>query len=242
MAITMQQTPGKVVRVNAYRLAVFDERWAFADSNAEAIAAHWQRRKAENANFFNGAIHLLHRYALVDEIFTAELFRTDFASYLYWRENDYPDKSVSDCFGSALLRSGDGKVILGRQAPGNVNSGLTYLPGGFIDKRDVGPDRFVDIAGSVSREIFEELGFVPGTFMPRPGAYLTFHDALISIAIEFVCPKGADDLLALARRHIAAESKPELEDVSAVATLADLQGLAMPGYASTLLRSLLPAT
>ena len=231
-----------VVRVQSHVLRVVDEPWLFAIEASEQIAAYWQQRLEQNPSFFNGRIHLLRRWDLSDGRFTGELLKTDFASFLYWREHDHPDRSVRDCFGSALLRSSDGQIILGRQSPGHINAGLTYLPGGFIDHRDVAADGTVDVAASVAREIAEELGYPDGTFAAEPGAYLTFDGQLLSIAIEHTSTHDAATLLQSATRFIASETDPELEAVIAVASRTDYAHLAMPGFTKALLDTLLAKT
>ncbi len=235
----MTALPG-VVRIESYALRVVERAWPFAASNAAAIAANWQARSAANPSFFNGPIHLLSEWHMTGGCFSGAFIRTDFASYLYWRDQGYADPSMIDCFGSAVLRSSDGKILLGRQAPGHVNSGLTYFPGGFIDDRDVTPEGAIDIAASVRREAGEELGFADGTFAERPGAHLVRDGQLLCIAIDHVSPLDAETLLTQARRFIAGEPNSELEHVLAVATRAELSGLAMPGYARALLEQLLP--
>ncbi len=229
----------KVVHAQCHVLRVIDHPWPFAIEASGQIAAHWQQRIEQNPSFFNGQIHLLRRWDLSDGRFTGELLKTDFASFLYWREHDYPDRSVRDCFGSALLRSSDGRIILGRQSPGHINAGLTYLPGGFIDQRDVASDGTVDVAASVAREIAEELGYADGTFAAEPGAFLTFDGQLLSIAIEYTSTQSAAALLESARKFIASEKDPELEAVIAVAARADYAHLAMPGFTKALLDAVL---
>lgn len=225
----------KVVHVQSHVLRVVDDPWPFAIEASRQIAAHWERRIEQNPSFFNGQIHLLRRWDFSNGCFTGELLKTDFASFLYWREHNYADHSVRDCFGSALLRSSDGRIILGRQSPGHINSGLTYLPGGFIDHRDVAADGTVDVGASVAREIAEELGFPDGTFAAIPGAYLTFDGQLLSIAIEHVSTLDAAALLQRATSFIASETDSELEAVIAVASRAGYAHLAMPGFAKALL-------
>lgn len=228
-----------VIRVESLGMRVVDVPWPFAAANADRIAAHWQARLAQNPAFFNGVIYVLHAYDVSDSRFTGDLLRTDFASYLYWKDQGYPDATVWDCFGSALLLSSDGHIILGRQAPGQLNSGLTYFPGGFIDQRDVGADGIVDMNAAVARELVEELGLAPDAFAPRPGAYLTFDGQLLSIAIEYVSAHDAATLVQSGRDHIAGEAHSELQDVVAVATREDIASLAMPSFTRTLLQTLL---
>lgn len=229
----------RVVPVSTIDLRVHDAPWPFAEQNAAEIARHWTRRQAENPGFFNGTIHLLESFDLRDGHFSGRVIPTRFASFLYWRDNGYPDKSVRDCFGSALIRSNDGQYILGRQSPGHINTGLTYLPGGFIDQRDVDGDGRVDVAGSVAREMREEAGFDANLFSSPGGALLTFDDCLLSIAIEFVASTPAETLLAEGAAHLSNDAEGELEALVAIKTLADLDTLQVPGYARYLLQHVL---
>lgn len=232
---------GVVRRIASWSLRVDDSRWPYAVANSAAIDVHWRRRLADNSAFFNGVIHLLHAHEFDGASFSGRLLRTDFKSYLYWRDQGFPECGVRDAFGSALLRSADGRILLGRQSPGHINAGLTYLPGGFIDQRDVSATGEVALVASVAREVDEELGLPAGTFAPSPGAVVTMIGPLVSLAIELRASLGAEDLLSMARHNIARQTAPELEDVVAVAAAADLVGLAMPDYARLLLTQLFTA-
>jgi 8-oxo-dGTP pyrophosphatase MutT (NUDIX family) len=227
-----------VARAERCKLQVTSERWTFAETHLAEIEAHWALRKADNPAFFNGAIHLMTRQALEDGVFSAEFVRTDFKSFLCWRETGALDRSVADAFGSALLRSAEGHVVLGRQRPGNINGGLAYLPGGFIDERDVAADGQIDIEASVARELTEETGLLPSALHRVPGFVLTFAGPMLSIAIEYRSAEPADALCAKIHDHIRAETDPELSEAVVVASERDLAGLAMPDYARVLLGAL----
>lgn len=236
---TVEAPPcGKVVRVTRCWLEVTDARWEFADAHHAEIEAHWQRRKADNPAFFNGALFIMTHHDLAGEELHAELARTDFKSMLYWRETGFRDASVADAFGSALIRSVEGHVLLGRQRPGNINGGLVYLPGGFIDARDERADGTIDIEASIARELAEETGLMPSGFHRAPGFVLTFAGPMLSIAIEYRSFETADALRGRAHDHIAAETDPELSDMVVVASARDFEGLAMPSYAPLLLGAL----
>lgn len=228
-------TSDRVSRAETCSLTAGRARWPFAEAEAAAIDAHWARRSAENPGFFNGVIHLLRHHTFENGVFKGELVRTDFKSYLYWREMGFPDASVRDAFGSALIRSAEGHVLLGRQREGNINSGLTYLPGGFIDARDVGVDGSIDIAASVLREVEEETGLPAGGLIRRPGFHVTVTSPLISIAVELVSIAPAEVLRTAMLAHMAADPESELTDAVIVRSSADLSGLAMPDYARILL-------
>jgi 8-oxo-dGTP pyrophosphatase MutT (NUDIX family) len=195
-------------------LRIVDEAWAFAALHASDIDAHWQCRRAENPGFFNGDVHLLSDFTLDGtRAFKGRFLRTDFKSFLYWRETGWRDRQVMDAFGSALIFSADGQVLLGQQHDGHLNSGLTYLPGGFIDLRDVGPGGAIDIEGSVRREVSEETGLDTRTFTRTEGYVIAVSGPLLSIAVGWRSGLNAAELAHAARRHIESEPDSELASV-----------------------------
>lgn len=230
----------RVVRIAACRLIVTDERWAFADDNRAAIEAHWMRRKAENPQFFNGIVHVMRRPHLAGDALAAACMPVPFADFLYWRERGFPDPTVYDGFGSALIRSREGHVLLGRQGAGNINAGKIYLPGGLIDHRDVVGDR-IDIDASIAREMREETGLDPAGLSRTPGFIVTVAGPMISIAVEYRAEATAEELRDRVRAFLRREHSPELDDVVVLRTHADIDEAGTSPYAVTLLRTVLPA-
>ena len=230
---------GSVERIESYDVCVGAGTWTYAHDHAASIEAHWLAAKAAAPFYFNGVIHLIDEIRVEAGVLHAQLLRTDFKSYLYWRARGYPDAGVLDGFGSALLRSSDGAIMLGRQRPGNINGGLVYLPGGFIDQRDIAAGGSVDLAGSIARELLEETGLALSDLNRRPGYYLTCSKAQVSIAAEFVSGLKATPLKDTIEQHISTDAQSELTDVIVVRGLADLVGLDMPHYARLLVADLL---
>ncbi len=229
-----------VISVDDCRLQVVAGHWPYAVSNAVAIDHYWARRREENPAMFNGQIFVMAEYALHDRVFDGRLLRTDFKSYLHWREHGFSGSDVRDAFGSALLRSAEGHVVLGRQRPGYVNGGRAYLPGGFIDHRDVTPSGTIDIAASIARELAEETGLKADDLAVGHGFRMTFAGPLVSVAREYRSSLPAADLVELIRSHIAADEDPELDDVVVVECRDDLERHDISPYARTLLSTLLP--
>lgn len=227
-----------VHRAERCDLSVSASAWDFAQDNRAAIDAHWARRKAESPGFFNGTIFLLEAFELAGPVFRGRFLKTEFKSYLYWREAGFPDAGVHDAFGSALIRSSDGRVILGRQRPGNINSGLAYLPGGFIDARDVTAQGSIRIDDSILREVAEETGLAAAELTRLPGYYLTFAGPLISMAAELRASLPSDALVARIAAHIGQDPQSELTEAVPIGSVMDMQGVEMPDYARILLDSL----
>jgi hypothetical protein len=223
----------------ACSLKVRSDFWPFAEMNAAAIDAHWAQASQTNPGYFNGVVHLVEDMRFDGDRLDASLVKTDFKSYLLWRNQGFPEAGVLDGFGSALIRSSDGHMMLGRQRQGNINAGLAYPPSGFIDERDVQSDGSIDIAGSVAREVSEETGVDAAALVRDGGFYLTRSGAQLSIAVPFQVSMAAAEFVRVAERHIALSSDSELDAIIPVAGLSDIKGLSLPRYARVLLEALL---
>lgn len=229
----------KITFVDDCDLSVSGEPWAFARDNADAIEAHWQHCLAANPAYFNGRVFMLSQSRIESGCFYGRLIEVEFKTFLYWKEMGQTDTTVCDVFGSALIRSGDGAILLGRQRAGNLNAGLVYLPGGFIDPRDADAVGRVDIRASVLREVEEETGLRAHTLAVSDGFLITTVGQQVSIAVELVGDGEAARMMTFMRDAVAHEAAPELEEIVAVRTQADLERLPMPDYAQVLLRHVL---
>lgn len=178
-------------------------------------------------------------YALEPARLAGTLHAVQFKNYLYWRDQGFPEAGIVDAFGSALIRSSDGRFLLGRQNSGHMNEGKSYLPSGLIDRRDVGADGRVDIEASIRREISEETGLAHGELERTPGYIVTRTGAQMSIAVEFRSRLTGSELAERIGAHIAADDHSELSSVSFVGTMAEAGALDLPPFTSLLLGTLL---
>ena len=213
-------------------MLVAHDDWSYARIHGDEIDDHWQRASAENPRYFNGDIHLIESLEVGGNRITARLFRTDFKSFLFWRNAGFPvEANAFDGFGSALIRSIEGYILLGRQRASQINAGLSYLPGGFLDARDVGADGKIDILASIAREVLEETGLSPTDLNAAPGIIVTHVGPHVSFAQEFRTDLTAHALTEKVHAHLASEADPELESIVVVRGVDDFRNLAMPPYA-----------
>ncbi|MGI9422428.1 MAG: hypothetical protein ACR2PA_04495, partial [Hyphomicrobiaceae bacterium] len=103
------------------------------------------------------------------EVFEARFLRTDFASYLYWRDQGFADPMVCDCFATVLIGGECGGVLTARAAKHTLNAGLLVTPGGMIDERDVAKDGTIALVDYGLRELTEETGIGADDLQRRPG-------------------------------------------------------------------------
>lgn len=227
--------PDGVTKLSSCALRVSPARWSFANENAEAIDAHWAEAKRTNPNYFNGVVYLVDDVAISDGALRASLLRTEFKSYLYWRANGFPPAGVLDGFGSALIRSEDGHIMLGRQRAGNVNGGKAYAPAGFIDGQDVDAEGLIHIERSALREVAEETGIDPGAIAKDDGFYLTRSGPQLSMAVPLRARMTTAEFVSRAEQHIRASPNSELDAIIPVAGLQDVENLPVPRYMRVLL-------
>lgn len=217
--------------MSSCRLLVADLPWPFATTHAAAIDAHWTARIADTPSFFNGTVLTLADERESDGRYDATLRPIAFKEFLYWRDSGCPEAGIRDVFGSAIVRTADGALMMARQRAGNLNAGLTYFPGGFIDLRDISEDGTVDIEANIRRELAEETGLTSKDLIRAPGIVLTKTGAQISIGVELHSPLDAAALADRISSFIAADASSELEEAVFVRSLDDLQRHAVPDYA-----------
>ena len=235
-------TRANVTRARSISLKVEqDAVWTYAANHRDVIDVHWKMAVSAIPGFFNGIVHVLRSLAFDGGDVQGTVIPTEFKNFLYWRDEGFPEEArVLDVFGSALIRSREGHVILGRQTPGNINEGLAYLPGGFIDPRDVTPQNTIDVQASVAREVAEETGLDASVLQPAPGFIVTHAPPHVSFAVPYTSKLSSAELVGRIRAHIGAQSEPELAEPVVLTSPADMEGRAVAHYARILLSSPLP--
>ena len=172
---------------------------------------------------------LLHRFAIEQGIFRGAYMETDFASFLHWRDADFPDASVFNCFAMGALRAADGAFLLGRMAKHTANAGKVYFPSGTPDPNDVRDDGIVDLDGSVQRELLEETGLISTDAKPGGDWHAVLAGTRVALMRTLEAPEDAETLAARVRVHLATTPRPELADVVIVRGRDDLSP-AMPDF------------
>jgi 8-oxo-dGTP pyrophosphatase MutT (NUDIX family) len=177
------ETPCVRLATCAFRVA--DWAWPLVLENADDIARDWQHRQAQTPEFFNGAVYLMRDHSIDGDVLNDTFFKTDFATFLYWRERAWPPtQTVREAFGASIIRSAEGHVLLGRQAPGQLNSGRVYPPSGVIDDSDV-RDGMIDLDANICRELCEETGLDAGSVLRQPGYIAALLGLKIAIGVEW---------------------------------------------------------
>ncbi len=192
--------------------------WPLPDAMRAEVAETWARLKAGKPHIWDGRILGFSPPIIgADGILRSEAREDAYSVFLTWRAAGFPDVGMFHVFGSALILSSDGAVILGVMGGDTVNAGRVYAPGGSLEPRDVRADGTVDVDFCIRTELVEETGLDPGA--AEQGALLAiFEGQTLSLARVFRFAETADELLKVIRANLDMQEERELADVVACRT------------------------
>ncbi|MDE2469078.1 MAG: NUDIX hydrolase [Bradyrhizobium sp.] len=202
--------------------------WPFATERREDIDAHFRARQAEKPQMWNGRVLMGRNPVFAGKHFSADAFETSFASFLAWRDWDYPDKDVFDGFGMGALRCSDGAFALGEMGPQNATGGRVYFPSGTPDPSDIRNGK-VDSAGSVVREMEEETGLLPADYRAHSDWDCVVSGAIIAMIRMLDVELTGEALRGRIEANLARQQQPELSGIHLVRGPRDLTP-AMPRF------------
>ena len=83
---------------------------------------------ASEPGIWNGRVLLLNRHAVADGVFRGTCFETDYASFLAWRDWNFPDRAVTTSLLRRHCARSDGAYLLGEMAPHTATAGTHLFP------------------------------------------------------------------------------------------------------------------
>jgi hypothetical protein len=209
-------------------------RWAFAEERRAEIDAHFAELKHARPALWNGRVLLLHQWSLADGVFRGAYLETDFASFIAWRDWDFPDPTVRNSFSMGALQAADRAFLLGVMGAHTANAGKIYFPCGTPDLSDIAGDR-VDLGGSVRRELAEETGLAASALHVEPGWTTVFAGPRIAQIKVLRSDETATALRTRIMDRLMQEQQPELADIRIVRGPPDLDPM-MPDFVVAFLR------
>jgi 8-oxo-dGTP pyrophosphatase MutT (NUDIX family) len=226
-------------RITTLDLAVRPWSWPFAQARRAEIDAHFALRQREKPKLWNGQVLLGRNPVFNGDRFSASYFKTDFASFLAWRDWGFPDKDVFNGFGMGALLTSDGAFVLGEMGQHTANAGRVYFPSGTPDLDDIRGSA-LDIEGSVVREVEEETGLTPADY--RAGAHWDCVSTGIAVAMIRILhvDMTSEALRAGIEANLARQAAPELAAIHLVRKPSDFTAT-MPHFVTAFLEEKLSA-
>lgn len=215
------------------RLTLTPGHWAFETDRQAEIAAHWQEALRDKPAMWDGRVFLMSDWALEDAVLTGQFVDVSYSSYHAWKSWGFPDDSMINCFGSAIILSSDGALIYGAMSASTSNGGKIFPVAGMLDHSDADDGGTIDVFASVGRELQEETG-LPVSECRRGDRLAIREGQLLSIAEVLHFDATADELAERIRATIASEQDPELEDVVILRKATDLDRGRSLGFAQAI--------
>jgi 8-oxo-dGTP pyrophosphatase MutT (NUDIX family) len=222
-----------IVPIDRLEIGFAPFRWRFADTCRGDIAAHFEARRRATPQLWNGRVLLMRRFAIAGGTLSGTYFEADFADFLAWRDWNFPDPAVVNCFPMGALRASDGGWLMGVMSSGTANPGRIYFAAGTPDRDDLRGDT-VDLLGNVLREIREETGLSAADLTVSPGWHAVVDGQRVAMMKPVEVPFPAHEARTRMLRHLQTEAEPELSDVRIVRSAADLDP-AMPRFVAAYL-------
>ena len=224
----------EIVPVERVEITVAPWQWEFAVKRRAEIDAHFAVRQ-QRQPLWNGRVILLKDYRIESRMLSGSGFETDFASFVAWRDWNFPDRDVFNVFAMAAVRAADGGYLLGQMADHTASAGLLYFPCGSPDLEDVS-DGKLDLEGSAARELFEETGIDIVTLSAEPGWSLVREQNFIALIKRFSSAENAQELRTRILYYLASGTHSELSDIRVVTGRSDLTAQ-VPAFVAAFLKS-----
>jgi len=223
----------RIVPVSRLELGYAPYRWEFAEARRAEIDAHFALLRAVAPGMWNGRMLMMREPALDGDTLRGVYFEAGYADFSAWRDWDFPDRTVVNCFSMGALRTADGAYLMGVMGSHTATPGRIYFPAGTPDPTDRRGDA-VDLLGNVIREVAEETGLTAQDFAVAPGWDAAFAGQRIALMKTLDVPHPAEALREAILRHLAREAKPELSDIRIVRSPRDFDPR-MPPYVTAYL-------
>lgn len=212
----------RVAPVLSVSLVLEDGGWPEAEARRGEIEAHFAARQAANPHLWNGDVLLLRAHHFADGHLEGRVRQSDFAAFLWWRDQGWPDLGMVNVFALAALEGADGAFLMGVMGAHTSSAGRIYFPGGTPDLSDLSADGRLDLEASVWRELQEETGLAAADVARDAGFTAVFDGPRLALLRRLVLPEPAQDAAHRIRAFLARDRLPELSDMAIVRNVRDI--------------------
>jgi 8-oxo-dGTP pyrophosphatase MutT (NUDIX family) len=204
----------RVFALSAVRLRLDSGEHPWVEAERAAIAASWAREEIERPWLFNGTV-LLHRgLRLEDGLISGVSHRAPYAALLHL-VGAWPQADVWHLFGSAIILSCDGAMLLVRMAGKTANPGKVYAAAGSLDESDI-RGGLIDVDGSIHREAREETGIDLSAAQAENQLLCWRRGGLVAVFRRFLIAETADVIAGRMRAHAQEAPDQEVADIVVV--------------------------
>lgn len=231
----------KVQPVPKLDLTLINGVWDFAAKEQKTIKAHWAKQTKDNDYLFDGKVLIAPEFGFAEDgSFYARHLAVDFSAFLTWRDlflphQEWDNPHVLNIFGSAVVVSQEGYLLMGIMGAQTSNAGLIYPASGMPDLDDVDAAGRLNVFASLKRELKEEMGLDANDACIGQ-AYIIEDGWRRSVAQLLHFDKPAEALVADIHAYHKTAADDELEGVAVIKSVNDIVEDRMPSYVPELIR------
>ena len=218
----------RIRRVSRVEATCRPKDWDWPRRNRAFVEDNWARRTAGKPQMFNGRVLLLQDVAFDRDVCRNVYFEVDYADFVAWIDQGYPDPEIANGFAMGALRGSDGAFICWVMGNGTTNAGRVYFAAWTPDPSDLRPYGTVDLATSLTRELAEETGLTESDYHVDDEWIIVQCWPTIALLRMVTLPVTAEEGAARIRTAIARQEEPELQDVRIVRGKEDIDPERMP--------------
>lgn len=224
--MTFEIPRNRILPITAADLVVDPNPHPYELAYRDAIAANWEREKAEKPALFNGEVMFFSSIRWEGGRLNARCHTIRFATFMHWRRTR-PDTSAEHLYAHAMPVSSDGALIAIRMASHTANAGRVYFAAGSFDPNDIRDGR-LDIASNMAREVGEETGLELNAARAETAYHGWSSDSGTVLVRRYFLDRTADEIAAEVRSHIARDADPEVDEAIVIRDPRDLPEGLMP--------------
>jgi 8-oxo-dGTP pyrophosphatase MutT (NUDIX family) len=205
---------GKVFPVSAADIQVLDGPHPFYLSDADEIAANWQREVTANPALFDGQMIFHRELRLRDGAVEGEAHVIPYSSFLWWRRKADRSGGVH-LFCYPVLASADGALVAVTMSAHTANPGQVYFAAGSLEPIDVVDGR-CDMEANMRREVMEETGFDLAECRSDEGFHAVRLGRTIALCKLYHFDMTAEEMAASIEAHMKVAEDDEIAGAAIV--------------------------
>lgn len=207
------------------------EPLSFMRDRRTDIERYWNSVMTGKDRLWNGEFFMFTDVHIEDGVLHARGHKTDFSTFLYWRDNGR-DPSVTHITGTSFPHFDDGSLLAIKMAEHTANAGKVYFPAGSFDSDDIVDGAF-DVVTNFCREIKEEIGIdVDASTLSGP-LLATYANNAYHIGQAMCLPDDFETLRTAWKHHRANGGDDEIEGLVQIVSEHNIP-LEMQDYAAAL--------
>jgi 8-oxo-dGTP pyrophosphatase MutT (NUDIX family) len=198
----------RVFPTSAADIRIAEGPHPFCLTDADDIAANWQREVTANPALFDGEMVFLRALRLSGDRIEGEAHVVPYSAFLWWRRK--ADRSSGmHLFCYPVLVSADGALIAVTMADHTANPGQVYFAAGSLEPQDVVDGR-CDMEANMRREVLEETGLDLADCRSGEGFHAVRLDRTVALCKLYYLDLSAEEIAAGIEAHMEVAEEDEI--------------------------------